>query len=232
MDTPPVNKIRWNKSHRIIPSRYPPIDLFERIADPQDWEKLCEIESLTNPRIREEIGQISLVPPEKRISGPGATYVMASFTHLRAGGSRFSNGSFGIYYAAKTLPTALSETISFMERFYTATEEDRTANDFRTLIGTVSSSFHDIRGNHQQWQIYKTDDWKPSQALGSHLKNNNSNGIVYDSIRHIGGECIGAFWPNVVGAPVQGTHYKFNWNGKKIDKYYNFEEHKWVQIAS
>ncbi len=36
--------------------------------------------------------------------------VMAPFTHLNPKGSRFSDGSYGVYYAAKRLSTAIAET--------------------------------------------------------------------------------------------------------------------------
>ena len=77
-----VTNIEWQPCYRIIPSRFPPIDLFERIAPPEDWEALIALESLTNDRIRQEVGDISLVPVEERVSGPGASVVMAAFTHL------------------------------------------------------------------------------------------------------------------------------------------------------
>jgi hypothetical protein len=228
MQEPPINKIQWNNSSRIIPSRFPPIDLFERVSQADDWEKLCELESLTNPRIREQAGQISLVPENRRISGVGATYVMAAFTHLNKMGSRFSNGTFGIYYAAKTLKTAHIETISRMERFYNATKEDRIANDFRALTGKISASFHDIRGGETSWQpYYKPDDWTASQKLGVDLRNKESNGILYNSVRHEGGECVAALWPDTVGIPKQAGHFKYHWNGARIDKCYDFEKQEW-----
>ena len=62
-------RITWTPSWRIIPSRFPPIDLFERIADPADWEALIQLESLTNPRLRDEVGEITLVSP----TAPGVT---------------------------------------------------------------------------------------------------------------------------------------------------------------
>ena len=58
--TPATRRVAWKPCWRIVPRRYPPIDLFERIASPEDWEALAAVESLTNPRIREEIGEIAL----------------------------------------------------------------------------------------------------------------------------------------------------------------------------
>lgn len=52
--------------YRIILSRYPQIDLFERVSSPEDWGVLYMVESLTNPRLRDEVGDIRLVPPEDR----------------------------------------------------------------------------------------------------------------------------------------------------------------------
>ena len=95
MSTPPARpgpepvarRVAWDSAVRIIASRYPPIELFERVsADPLVWEALIEAEVLTDPRVRDEIGQIRLVAPEERISGPGASWVMASFTHLNPKG--------------------------------------------------------------------------------------------------------------------------------------------------
>ena len=49
----PVSRVEWKGAVRIIRSAFPPIDLFERVADPVDWDALHAIESLTNPRLRD-----------------------------------------------------------------------------------------------------------------------------------------------------------------------------------
>jgi hypothetical protein len=101
-----VTRVRWREAWRIIASRYPPIALFERLSDnPAVWDVLTELEQATNPRLRDEAGEIALVPPERRVTGPNASWVMAPFTHVNRNGSRFSDGSYGVYYAARTLLT-------------------------------------------------------------------------------------------------------------------------------
>lgn len=72
--------------YRIILSRYPQIHLFERVSNPQDWDVLYAVESLTNPRLRDEVGDIRLVPPEDRVYGDGTSWIMAAFTHPRSMG--------------------------------------------------------------------------------------------------------------------------------------------------
>ena len=63
--------------------------LYDDIAAPKDLVVVFAIEALTNPRIRQEQGALSLVAPADRLVGPGATLVMAAFTHLNPEGSRF-----------------------------------------------------------------------------------------------------------------------------------------------
>src|SRR5579872_1470221 len=67
-----TSNVLWLPCFRVIPSRYPTIHLFERVAENTDWDALYWIESLTNPRLRDEIGDIELVPREERVFGPGA----------------------------------------------------------------------------------------------------------------------------------------------------------------
>ncbi len=44
-----------------------------------------------------------------------------------------------------------------------------------------------------------------------------SNGIVYDSARHDGGECVAVFYPDLVAPCVQAEHLIYRWNGVRIE---------------
>ena len=50
----------------MIRSAFPPIDLFEDIADPADWALLISAEQKTKLRIMATIGNLDLVPPHRR----------------------------------------------------------------------------------------------------------------------------------------------------------------------
>ena len=65
----PLALLEWQPCHRLIPSRYPTVGLYDAIADPADLDVVFAIEALTNPRIRDEIGELHLVPPEERVAG-------------------------------------------------------------------------------------------------------------------------------------------------------------------
>jgi hypothetical protein len=172
LEEPPGRRVRWPQAHRILPSRYPPIQLFERLADdPAEWEMLAEIESLTNPRLRDEIGDIRMVSPAERVSGPGASWVMASFTHLNPNGSRFSEGGYGVYYAARELPTAIAETVFHLGKFYAATGDPPHVEAMRVLTGKIDANFHDLRGDAPAWAgCLDPDDYTASRTLGRRLR--------------------------------------------------------------
>ena len=211
---PPVKRIRWNQAYRIVPSRFPPIGVYDRIADPADLDAVFAIEALTNPRLREEAGALKLVSKEHRISGPGSTPVMAAFTHLNPEGSRFSDGTWGVFYAAHSVATAVEETVYHRERFLAATAESACDIEMRCYRTSVDSKLHDIRGG---WAAaHDPASYATSVTLARELRAADSNGIVYDSARHRGGECLAAFQPDVVASCTQAQHLVYRWDGARI----------------
>ena len=211
---PPVKRIRWSHAWRIVPSRFPPVGVYDRIADPADIDALFAVEALTNPRLREEADALKLVPKEHRISGPGSTPVMAAFTHLNPEGSRFSDGTWGVFYAAHSVATAVEETVYHRERFLAATAEPPCSIQMRCYRTSVDSRLHDIRGG---WKAeHDRDAYVASVKLARVLRAAGSNGIVYDSARHPGGECLAAFQPDVVAPCVQAQHLVYRWDGTRI----------------
>jgi hypothetical protein len=214
----PVAELDWEHQYRIVASAFPPINFFETLVEPELMEELFYIEGLTNDRLRDEAGDIALVDPEDRVSGPGSSPVMAAFTHIGAD-SRFSDGSFGVYYAAKRLTTAIEETKFHRARFLGYTREDAGELDLRVYVGEVAKPLHDVRGA-AYGHLHDPDDWGPSQAFGLAMRAVRSWGIVYRSVRDIGGECIAALGPPAVTIPRQGPHLSYVWDGTRIVRVY------------
>jgi hypothetical protein len=142
----PVSRLEWRPAYRIVSSRFPPVGLFDAIAGPGDIEALHEIEGLTNPRLREEMGTASLVPAHRRIAGLSTTPVMAAFTHPHPEGSWFSSGSYGVYYAALDRETAIRETVRHRNRYLARTREPRCHLQMRCYLGDLAGELHDTRG--------------------------------------------------------------------------------------
>jgi RES domain len=217
----PIAKIEWRPSYRLIPSRYPTVGLYDRVADPADLDVVFAIEALTNPRIRDEIGQLQLVPPEERVSGVGSTMVMAAFTHLNPEGSRFSDGSYGVYYAAHALETAVAEVSHHRALFLARTNEPAIDVDLRAIVANVSAELHDLRDlGKRGTALLDPDDYAAPQALGRQLREAGSWGVVFPSVRHEGGWCIGAFRPKALRNARSGAHLALHWDGERITHWY------------
>jgi len=230
---PSKRKVRWRKAWRIIASRYPPIDLFERVSEKKEIrDALIALEEITNPRFREEVGDIARVPPSRRVSGPGASYVMASFTHVNPKGSRFSDGSYGVYYCGESFETALAETVFHFAEFTADSRDPARSEDMRVLLGAVGHDLHDVAtvSKARLAAILDPNSYAASQPFGAELRDNGSDGVVFPSVRRPGGECVGAFWPDAVAIPRQERHLRYHWDGERVDKYFDYQKDEWIDL--
>ena len=213
-----ISRVEWEGAVRIIRSIYPPIDLFEDIADPADWPLLLSAEQKTNPRIMSTIGNIDLVPQDRRVGGVGASYLMASFTHVSMDRpSRFTAGKYGVLYVARNYHTALFETIHHHARFMAMTGEPAGwTSQFREIILTVRADLHDLRGAENN-PCLDPINYGTAQQVAASLRHMGSDGIVYPSVRQTGGECVALFYPDGASNPVQGRHLDYHWDGQRVD---------------
>lgn len=207
--------IDWDKSYRIISAAYPPISLFEDVADPDEFEILYEIQAITNPRIRDEVGEIELVPKSERVTGPGSSWIMGAFTHLNESGSPFSDGTFGVYYSAEDVETAINETKYHRQIFLLETNEDPIEMDMRILISKIHGDFYQAK----QKKYLLLDDYSHSQELARNLKKKSSDGVVYESVRG-NGLCVGVFKANKISNCRHLKYLCYCWDGKEISNIY------------
>jgi hypothetical protein len=206
-------------AYRLIPSRYPPTSLFDDVANQDEFDVLYAIQEITNPRIRNEIGSLNRVPVEERPYGiRGCNYALGPFVHLNPAGSRFSNGDFGIYYAAEDVQTAIAETRYHQQCYFSGVvglKYDRLS--MRCLKTQFSANLRDIRGDiYKDNEWYIKDDYSASQKLGASLRENNDSGIVYYSVRMENKICYALFSPILIKDVIQTTHYEYIWDGEKI----------------
>jgi hypothetical protein len=187
--------------------------LFDRVVDAGDLEAVYALEAMTNDRLREEAGDLNLVPAKDRIAGRGTSPIMAAFTHLDPEGSRFSDGSLGVYYCARTLDTALAEVRFHQERFLRRTNEGPIRLELRLYFSDLDAKLIDMR---KLPACHIPDDYHPGQRLGRVWREGGKDGVLYRSVRHEGGLCAAVFRPRVLGACTQSTHYAFHFDGASI----------------
>jgi len=214
MDVSSEVLIRWRNTARLVPSRFPVVGLFDRVAAVEDLDALFELEGWTNDRISAELGILQSVPRDEWVVGrPMASVVMAAFCHPRPGGGRFSSGERGAWYAGRSIDTALAESIYHRSRELEEVGAFEARMQMRVYLSDFAARFHDVRGAEAPAELYDPLDYTGSQRFARRLLAAGSHGIVYRSVRHAGGECIACFRPGLVKNVRVGGHYEFRWDG-------------------
>jgi hypothetical protein len=191
---------------RLIPSRFPPIGLFDTVATAADLEAAMELAGWTNDRLVFE--RVSRLPRADWVFGrPNASIVMAAFLHVPSGGNRFNGPDLGAWYAAAAPATAVAEVAHHLRREALATSRPLTRRQFRCYQARLDGQFRDIRAEQtERPEIYDPVSHTRSQAFGEAVRANGGAGIVWDSLRHRGGVCVVAFRPPAILDITQTDH--------------------------
>ncbi|MDP2024990.1 RES family NAD+ phosphorylase [Sulfuriferula sp.] len=221
----PRTHLTWSPAWRVIPTRFPAVNLFDRVASPQDFEALYALEAMTNDRIRDEVGLISLVPSAERLFGNGSGPIMAAFTHLNPQGSRFSDGSYGVFYCAHEKATAIAETRHHAGLFLAATHEASMRLQMRLYTVQTNGEAVDLReAAVTAPRIVDPDDYGYSQGIGRQLRAEGVQGILYPSVRKPDGECLAALRTGILHDCLHSAYLEYNWNGRAIDAVFEVEQ--------
>lgn len=208
-----------------MPTRYPAVNLFDRVAAAEDFDALYALEAMSNERARNDLGQIERVPREQRLYGPGSGPIMAAFTHVNVLGSRFSAGHFGVFYAAKDRATAMAETRHHHGRFLADTRQGPLHLPMRLYAVAIDARLHDLRREGSvEVAVYDPDSYGTSQALGARLQQAGSAGVVYRSVRHAGGQCVGLFKPRGASVCLHAAYLLYAWDGQRFTDVYEKTE--------
>ena len=220
-----MRRVRWQRACRIVPTRYPSVTLFDRVADEADFDALYALEAMTNERLRDELGQIERVPRADRVFGPGSGPIMAAFTHVNTLGSRFSGGGYGVFYAARERATAMAETRHHHARFLGATRQPAMHLPMRLYAVAIDARLHDLRGaGAVPAAVFAPEDYSASQALGARLHAAGSAGVAYPSVRHERGQCVGLFKPRGASGCVHAAYLLYAWDGSQFTDVYEKTE--------
>jgi hypothetical protein len=212
--SPPAIRIDRKNTSRLIPSRFPPAGILDTIASPQDLEHIIELEGWTNDRLSAELGAIMTVPAGEWVMGqPHATVIMAAYCHPYPTGSRFTDGARGAWYCAMSLDTAIRETVFHRTKELDEIGVFETSVDMRQYLADFDADFHNVRASPAYDAVHDPRSYAAGQALGRELSAAGSNGVLYRSVRHPGGECLGCFRPQLVVNVRQGAHFEYRWHG-------------------
>ncbi len=207
------------QTYRLVNSKFPPIALFDDVADAEDFEALYQIQTMTNPRLQNELGRLELIPRDEIPFGtPGCSYATAPFTHVNPAGSRFSNGSFGVLYLADRMDTAIAEVRHHQDRYWSNVPD---LNYERFVFRGLTASFSDAGMRDATVvplsnPIYALDDYTHSHLLGGEAKRAACPGLRYNSVRSPGNTCWALMTPRPVTSIIQAAHFEMIWSGQII----------------
>lgn len=211
--------LRWPRASRLLPARYRAADCFERILEPGDSTTIVLLSRLAALTGVAGTGDLDTLDPAKVLFGAGAGWINASFLAPRPG--RFSSFRQGAFSIADNLETCLSEVRHHLQKGFLREGITETMDlDYRALAVHFEGRVTDIRsrlGAGGEWAAcYDPDSWTAAQALGDRLRDAGSSGVVYASLRRMGGACVAVFDPNTLRACRHDTYLAFRWNGRAI----------------
>jgi hypothetical protein len=218
-----AKRLAWAKSVKLVAAIFPPVALFDEVADADDFEALVALLARTDPLLNERLQPALDIPATERVYGPGAGYVMAPFAHPSVEGTRFcppclDAPSFGAYYAARDEATSIAEVTHHRTSFLRATAAPAQDLDFDVLNAPIKGAhFYDLRDRRKDFaEVYSPTDYSHSQRLGAELRAKGADGIAFDSVRREGGECVAVFRPRCVGPCRPVKKLVFRWDGEAI----------------
>jgi hypothetical protein len=185
--------------------------------DANELALLAEIEAATSGRlIAQERGLGGLTADELVHGVPHARFINASFAYAKPRQPmRFSPANRGAWYAALVVETCIAEVGYHLTRALDDAGDFHATVDYGEMLASMSGLFVDLRP-HPQHPSLDPDPaigYPAGNAIAAAARAEGHNGIIYPSVRHEGGTCIAALWPNVVQSVVQGSLYRLTWSG-------------------
>ncbi|SIT56149.1 conserved hypothetical protein [Mesorhizobium prunaredense] len=205
---------------RLIPSKYPTIEIYEKFSSREMQAFATMLETITNPRLAAKSritgGNTSADPISPKLQN----WNHAPFSYPMPEGTHFLPPPYSVMELASDVRGALARAVLRREEFLSRTDEPVCGVDMRMITNKVVGSFVDLRGVPPD--MAQADRW----ALGRDLYENGAVGVVFGLAELPGCEFISIFNADVlVEKAVQGAHYRFRWDGRRINRIYDFGAH-------
>jgi RES domain-containing protein len=188
------------------------------LADTADeLDLIAEIEGATSGRlIAEERGLGALTADELVHGVPHAKFINASFAYAKPRAlMRFSPAARGAWYAALDAETCIAEVGFHLTQALADAGDFNAVVEYGEMLASMAGLFVDLRGlpTHPALHPDPAIGYTAGNAIATAARAEGHNGVIYPSVRHPGGTCIAALWPNVVQSVAQGALYRLTWSG-------------------
>jgi RES domain-containing protein len=215
---PAVADLQLTDTHRLIPSKYSESGtvLSRLTEDEASLSDLMELDGATNDRLLGEEGMLPGISVHELVYGVRYAHIVnAAFTHAGPAGGRFNNNERGAWYCAVKRETSVAEVafhkLRQLEEVDWSEEEVSTFDDY---LADFTTQMQDLRAPKPQYGRFLKagpipDCYADSQQLAAVLLAQQSNGIIYPSVRKKGGTCVVCFRPTLVYNVRQAARLEF-----------------------
>lgn len=201
--------------YRLIPSRFPSVEVYRGLVANDRFEALYESEARTNPRLLSKEQLLA------SFGGEGSPRLQnwnhAPFRYINPEGSRFFPSTLPALELASDPQTALARAVRRREIFLGRTNEPPIGIDMRMLKTPVSGTFADLTG--LPIGISDDDCREEGERIPSGLA-----GVAFLAPERPLGLCLSVTDNGCLGTSMQTAHYRFEWDGRRISRIYAFTE--------
>lgn len=188
------------------------------LADDQaELDLLAEIEGATSGRLIAEERGLGALEADELVHGvPHAKFINASFAYAKPREPmRFSPANRGAWYAALAIETCIAEVGHHLTKALADAGDFNAVVEYGEMLASMSGVFVDLREHldHAALDPDPARGYPAGNAIAARARAEGHNGIIYPSVRHPGGTCIAALWPNVVQSVAQGAMVRLTWTG-------------------
>jgi hypothetical protein len=206
---------------RLIPSKYPTIDIYERFGSPEMRVFAAELEKVTNPRLAAKSrltgGDTSADSGSPRLQN----WNHAPFAYPVPEGTYMLPEPYSVMELAGDERGALARAIVRREEFLARTQEPSCGVDMRMITNRVFGTFVDLR------ELPPDLPTSARHKLGQRIYEDGAQGVVFRMAELPGHDFASIFTLDALpDKGVQGAHYRFRWDGRQIHRIYSFGENR------
>ncbi len=212
--------VKWSgQAFRLIPSRFPPINVYEGLIANARHAEVVAVENITNPRLR-SLGRLRQTAQGDAGTDPRLqNWNLAPFAYGNPDGSTFFGEDRPCLEVALERQTALAVSVAKRQSFMEATQEAPIGLDMRMLCTPMTGTFWDLRNVADAPAGLKE---KQRRAVGANMPE-GAQGILYRPVERPAGTCLAIVTGEVLQRSQQTVHFRYVWDGKRISLLYAFD---------
>lgn len=205
------------KYYNLIPSRFPPVPVFLRIASDRH-DEVADFETRTNLRRRDKERLTGSAEPLPGEPAAVQNWNHAPFVYTNPEGTRFWEPGRPALELSGDLQTAVAVAVAKRELFLSRTAERGTGLDMRVFSRTVTGSFADCRDVDQR------ADEADRREIGRKALELGVDGVIYRPAERPSAEAVAILHGGVLSRVVQEDHFRFVWDGSRVRVVYAFRD--------